>query len=185
MRTIFLLAAAAAVVSAVPAHADPSASDNIPITAAIAPECSLQDNLGSVDLGTLPINVAPGVNALVIQGTTSGSIPDMWASCNTQATVTLQSVRGGLVSSSNDADPSRGSDGLTNQINYRAELVGFDENISLLADGTAGEESSVLMDAFHKEVELWIHVNASDNVGKRPLAGQDYRDTLILTLAAI
>lgn len=185
MRKFLLLAAAAATLGSFPAYAAPTAGDNIPITAAIAPECSLQDNLGSINLGSLPIDLAPGPSALELVGTTTGSIPEAWASCNTEANVELTSTNGGLVSAARAADPSNGTTGFTNQINYRAQLVNVGSTISFTTTGTAGEGTLATRDAFHSQAEIRVQVVAADNPGKRPLAAIDYEDVLVVTFTAI
>lgn len=185
MRKILLLAAAGAVLGAFPAHAAPTASDEITISASVAPECTLQDDLGSIDLGTLPINAAPGPDALKLVGTTTGSIPNVWMSCNTQATITLKSMNGGLVSAARAADPSNGISGFTNLITYRAQIDDGTYQMSLTTTGVAGESVAATGPAFHAQVTIRAQVMAAANAGRRPLSANDYEDILVLTLTAI
>jgi spore coat protein U-like protein len=180
-----IVAACASAVFATPAFAGPTDSDSAVVTAAVASECSIGD-IGTLDFGTLPIETASGEGALQINADrSSNSNSGIWASCNKRATINVKSTNGGLVSASNAANPSNDGVKFTNLIRYGVGLsFGGTDYAGVATTGTPNESKDTPREAFHTQVLFAGLVTKAQNAGKRPLAGTDYTDTVVVTFTA-
>jgi type 1 fimbria pilin len=170
MKKIVLAALASSVaLSATPALAAPSDSQNFDITANIQQECSVEDP-ANVDFGTLAINQAPGSGALQVTQGLTNKFQDVWVSCNYGADMAMSS---GPMTTTEVNDGPDSAD-FTDVIHIK---MGIDPS-----DGTAFRrmffdtltktgDSKTNADAFHDQAKIKVVFNPADLGGKRPLAG--------------
>jgi spore coat protein U-like protein len=183
MKKLLIAGALSSVISA-PAFAASSDTVNFQVTATVPEECSIEQ-VDTLAFGNISINTSPGENALIVLNSSNNPSDTVWASCNTQARLTLTSANQALVSPSNagnsDAD-------FTNRINYRLKVDTTDgtaPNPLLITqdDATVFEDS---VGAFHDQIVVTASIRNGDNADTtRPLAGTDYADTATITIAAI
>ncbi|RJY09198.1 hypothetical protein [Aurantiacibacter aquimixticola] len=179
-----ILAGAGAVVafSSTPALADPTASEDLDISATVLPECSLAD-LSPVDFGNLAIDTASGPDALLLTGDRYDSGQQTWTSCNYAATITISGTPMENQDQVNDG-PDAGD--FTDELHYRITWRSDNANDFLQANLRTTDGSSVSRaqnGAFHNNAIVNTALTVSDNP-LRPLSGT-YTATATLTLGAI
>ena len=192
MKKIIVASATAALFST-PAFAAPSDTQDFVINATIAPECSMA-NPADINLGILAINKDPGSGALLLNNPDPSTEQQIWISCNTDATFSINTANksgpntGGLKTNSPVTDTAQ----FTNQIFYDISLTpdrstNFNGVGSykprVQAPGPIGGTQQPTGE-FHANYTLVVGYEAPNVNNKRPVAGA-YTDTVTFTVTAV
>lgn len=186
MKKFVLAASAAAMIAATPAFAAPSDTESFAINATVEKACTMQ-GINDINLGNLPIDLAAGPNALLINGTAQGVTSNFWVSCNDTNSMTLAAdpyMQGSRTLQSGD-DSS-----FTDRINYRVSAEGYRGTAALSASGPSYLSATNTYSfngtpraAIHREISMRARVVAVDNT-LRPLAGT-YTANVVVTVSTI
>lgn len=189
MKKILIAALASTAFVSSPAFAQ-SATDTVSfdVDATVNQQCHIQDP-ADVDFGviTLENSNVPGQDSLTLNnGSQTGSVQNIWVSCNYGAQLTASSANGGLFNSAGAGLVANDPTDFTDLIEYRIKLTSTDgsfDNFEFQTDG-AGSTGPVVADgAFHNQATLRVYIDADDNP-LRPVAG-DYADTATLTVGPV
>ena len=181
MKKILMTAAAICCVSA-PAFAADNDEINVTINATVQEECSLED-LGTVNIGSIPIEEAPGANALLINGSKSVDVRG-WVSCNYTNQMTLSAPTPLISASAAGLGQMTGSAPFTNQINYRFQAFSYGTSPAVRSLDLPTRVSRVEKPV-HKLVVYKASVEQADNVGARPYAATDYTAQTTISITTI
>jgi len=164
------------------AHAGPTSSESLDITANVAQECSLAD-LTNVDFGSIAIDTASGPDALLITSSRIDSGQQVWTSCNYAATIFIE---GDAMENQTQSNTGPDAGDFTDKLNYRMTWRSDNANDFLQANLRTVNGSVVSRaqnGAFHNNALLNTAFVPADNP-LRPLSGT-YTATATLTLGAI
>lgn len=186
MKKIIIGAATAALFST-SALAGPSDTQDFDINATVTPECSMESP-GNIDLGALSIDEDPGEGALLLDNPSPSDPVNMFISCNTDATFSVNTLNRRLLTTS----PVTDTDQFTNSIRYDIRLTpdrttnfgglgSYKPRVQ--APGAVGTSSQPTGE-FHANYELVVGFEAPNVNNKRPVAGT-YTETVTFTIAAI
>ncbi len=184
MNKMLMAGAALATLVASPAFAQATDSQDLTITATVAPECSIA-NPTDVTLA-LNINQNAGSDALLLSSNSNNS-QNIWTSCNYAAQIKvagdpLENATGAAIAANDAAD-------FTNKLNYvltfEPPAAGGPFNKLTLNTRVGTSTSQTPVGAFHENAKLGVTIPSdSANNPKRPVAGT-YLSTVTITLGAV
>lgn len=187
MKKKIIIATAAASMIATPAFAGPTDESDVIVNASVAKECSIED-IGTIAIGDISINEAPGVDALQIVGETRQDSGRFWVSCNFTNSMTL-STPTPLVSASATAllpTVEVGSQAFTDTIQYRLRAQNYKTSPYARSNGSGdGVTSTRSTGPIHEGISFRASVWGEDNVGQRPIAATDYTATATVSMSAL
>lgn len=182
MKKIIIVAASVAAVSATPAFAANNDDVDVTVNATVAEECSIED-IGTLNVGTIPIVETPGADALQINGTAKTDTL-AWVSCNYTNQMTLSTLTPLTSASTAGLGAMTGSEPFTNQINYKLLAANYGTSPSANSlDQTvrvSRQEKPV-----HKRIRFEASVTPDLNAGTRPYAADDYTATANVSITTI
>lgn len=184
MKKILIAAVASTAFFATSAFASDTAQQTFQVNATVAPECVI-GAIQTVNLGPVPISTTADADGLTVNGDIAkgSNSQNIYLGCNQRMHIAFGGR--GLVSDSNANNPSIGTDGFTNKLNYSYGLFGVPG--TSFTGTTNGNPSARTgdRDPFYHQASIEMWMTKSSNAGRRPLAGNDYSDTAVLTLSAI
>lgn len=184
MKKLLAIAAASTVLISAPAFAQSTDSQDLAISATVAPECSIA-NPNDVSLN-ISINQNAGTGALLMTQNANNS-QNIWTSCNYAAQIKIDGAP--LMNAAGASVAANDAANFTNKLNYvltfEPPAAGGPFSKLTLNTRVGNTTSQTPAGAFHQNAKLGVTIPSdSANNPLRPVAGT-YTSTAVITLGAI
>lgn len=182
-----VIAAAASAFLATPAFAQVLETETVTITASVPQVCTWEAP-GTLVIGEIPVNTTAGENALLITAAKESDVTVKWASCNTRARLTVSTANAGRGLESPTLAAVTAPTGFVKSIPYQLTGPTSGAVLGMAGGGYKQIGASEWWNtprAFHAQLNYRARVSPSAVDTLRPLAANDYQDTVTVTLSAL
>lgn len=183
MKKIVFAAVAASLIST-PAFAASTDTKDFDINARVTPECSME-NPSNINLGSLPIDRAPGPNALKLTQVVSSSEQEVWVSCNYTTSIFITTDNRALKTTETVTDTAQFTDTIHYGVKFAPKTSGsFQGSLSWKPRVQPVTGEWVQTKEFHDQAVISVTLEQLNVNNKRPVAGA-YTDTVYITLGTV
>lgn len=182
-----VIAAAASAFLATPAFAQVLETETVDITASVPQVCTWEAP-GELVIGEIPVNTVAGPDALKITSAKESDLTVKWASCNVRAKLTVTTANAGRGLESPTLASTTAPVGFVKSIPYQLTGPTTSAVLGMAGGGYKQFGASEWWNtpfAFHTQLNYRARVSPSAVNNLRPLAANDYQDTVTITLTAL